>query len=115
MLKYGPFDASVGLDQIDLWGVLRNDRSTPMSGHLLAPGFARSPCSRGEHAEGDRCVADVKPKKQETPKATSRQRNVAASGEPGNAKHEQAKREELKLCHHLLVLPIRRVGLCLMA
>ncbi|MFL5069490.1 MAG: caspase family protein [Xanthobacteraceae bacterium] len=32
-------------------------------------------CSRGEHAEGDRCVVDAKPEKQETPRTTSRQRN----------------------------------------
>jgi uncharacterized caspase-like protein len=34
-------------------------------------------CSRGEHAEGDRCVANVKAEKQGTPKPTSRQRNEA--------------------------------------
>jgi hypothetical protein len=39
-------------------------------------------CARGERAEGDRCVTDAKPQKQEAPRATSRQRGEGRRAEP---------------------------------
>jgi Caspase domain len=48
-------------------------------------------CSRGEHAEGDRCVADAKPEKKEKPKATARQRD---EDEDRPARRAKPQREE---------------------
>ena len=59
----------------------RPSRDTKMTDTLLAELKEQSPrvcpltCSRGEHAEGDRCVADAKPEKQEIPRPSSRQRS----------------------------------------
>jgi hypothetical protein len=53
-------------------------------------------CSRGEHPEGDRCVADAKPEKKEKPKATVRQRDEdedRPSRRAAKPKREEPKRE----------------------
>jgi hypothetical protein len=51
-------------------------------------------CSRNEHVEGDVCVANTKPQKQEPPKATARQSDEDAKAKREQAKREQARREE---------------------
>jgi hypothetical protein len=48
-------------------------------------------CSRGEHPEGDRCVADARPEKKEKPKATVRQRD---EDEDRPSRRAKPKREE---------------------
>jgi len=48
-------------------------------------------CSRGEHPDGDRCVADAKPEKKEKPKATVRQRD---EDEDRPSRRAKPKREE---------------------
>ncbi|MFL6949064.1 MAG: caspase family protein, partial [Xanthobacteraceae bacterium] len=50
-------------------------------------------CSRNEHVEGDVCVANTKPEKQE-PKATARQHDEDAKATREQARREQAKREQ---------------------
>ncbi|MFL5083980.1 MAG: caspase family protein [Xanthobacteraceae bacterium] len=52
-------------------------------------------CSRNEHVEGDVCVANTKPEKQE-PKATARQHDEDAKATREQARREQAKREQAK-------------------
>src|SRR5215216_6175318 len=52
-------------------------------------------CSRNEHVEGDVCVANIKPEKQE-PKATARQHDEDAKATREQARREQAKREQAK-------------------
>jgi hypothetical protein len=55
-------------------------------------------CVRGEHPEGDRCIANVQPEKAEKPKATARERDrdEDKASSRAKAKREQAKREEMK-------------------
>src|SRR5215211_2396015 len=52
-------------------------------------------CSRNEHVEGDVCVANIKPEKQE-PKATARQHDEDAKATREQARREQDKREQAK-------------------
>src|SRR5262249_48393728 len=52
-------------------------------------------CSRGEHPEGDRCIANVKPEKTEKPKASARQRDEEdETPSRRRAKREESRREE---------------------
>jgi uncharacterized caspase-like protein len=61
-------------------------------------------CARGEHPEGDRCIADAKPEKKEEKKATSRERDdedrpaarAKAKRDEARREREQAKREDAR-------------------
>jgi peptidoglycan hydrolase-like protein with peptidoglycan-binding domain len=55
-------------------------------------------CGRGEHPEGDRCVANAKPEQPEKPekKATARQRDEDQEAGRAKARREEAKREEAR-------------------
>jgi Caspase domain len=53
-------------------------------------------CSRNEHVEGDVCVANTKPEKQEPPKATARQSDEDAKAKREQARREQARRDEAR-------------------
>ena len=51
-------------------------------------------CARGEHAEGDRCVANAKPGTKPEKKASKRQRDDERAASRTKAKRQQAEREE---------------------
>jgi peptidoglycan hydrolase-like protein with peptidoglycan-binding domain len=51
-------------------------------------------CARGEHAEGDRCVADAKPQAKPEKKATKRQRDEEERAASRAKAKREAKREE---------------------